>query len=229
MLSLPLELQEDIFSRDYNTLIQCSFLNNACNKVVVHILSRLNIDNKEFIKYAKKIQINMAYAFPIYDKENVGLNITKLNLLTLPTEKTVLSYNYLVNSIRIIEDDVVFGQNTYGNISLSDIMLESEYDLLTSYFIYRKRLSCCSFIHNYAKKQTLKLLHTRHKNVISDYVSLLSWYLYLRANLTRFPYELPINKYFNLTVHVDDTTLIKELQQECDTLYHVLLEYIDKL
>lgn len=196
------------------------------------IVCNLDITNKECVHYIQKIRPNTFYAFPIKYVYNVLFNVTRFNIMHNPTDEFVLTYHYLVNGITTSNDIIYIKQDTTGTLSNMRVMQTSTFDLLTSYFIYKKRISCCSLIPNYAKNKTLKLLDTRYKTITNNYISLLSWYLYLRANLTQFPYELPPHNYFNITVHINDDIdmdILTELKQNCDTLHHVLLEYINKL
>lgn len=235
---LPLELQEDIYGRNVDTLKHSIILSKTSNKATKNRLCGLEITSQEYIKYLHKVMPDKTYAFPYPTSllESI-FNVTKFILYKYPRQDTETTYKYSADCIKH-KNNIVTVFNVSGSYMLSNI-LPSEYDLLTSYFIYKRRQSC-QHLQNYAKNQILKLLTQKHKDVQNNYVGLLSWYFYLRANLSQFPYELPFNKYYdyiiaidkkgNIIDIIDDTEqLLIQLQSYCNDFYEALLEQLHKL
>lgn len=235
---LPLELQTDIYNRNIDTLVHSSVLSTTSNKATKDVLCGLEITNKEYIKYINVMAPERTYAFP-YNLQKSKFNATKFILDRHPQNNLLPEYRWSNITINIYDNLIVIDEHIGINILFNDRdILPSKYDLLTSYFIYRRRKTC-QHIPNYAKKQVLSLLTLKYKQVHGEqnYISLLGWYFYLRANLTQFPYELPKNEYYNYVVAVDtqgnitndaDDILI-QLYDDCDVLYKALLEQLTKL
>ena len=230
---LPEDLQTDIYS--LNALKKSPTISKTANKITKNKLCELEITIKEFIQYINEAVPNTAYAFPYLTRSK--FNITKLLLGVYPSVKEELKYFYNIQLIEKDDDIVSLKQSKHVDRVYFDQMLESEYDLLNSYFIYKRRKTCQP-IKNYAKNQILKLLQLNQNKNKKTYVDELRWYMYLRTNLSQFPYELPKNDYYNDVITVDDKgnmtmedakPIMIQLQADNDELYEALLEQINKL
>ena len=231
---LPEDLQTDIYSRNLYTLKRSPTISKIANKVTKNKLCELNITKKEFLNYIHEVIPHTAYAIPYVTKSKY--NITKFLLMIYPSVNTELKYIY---NLQLIEKDmniVTLSQREDMMKVNFDYMSESEYDLLTSYFIYKRRKTC-QHIPNYAKNQILKLLKLNQNKNKNTYIDELKWYMYLRTNLSQFPYELPKNEYYDYVITVDDKEnitddtkfMMLQLQEDNNQLYQALLDQINKL
>ena len=231
---LPEDLQTDIYSR--NALKRSPTISKTANKVTKNKLCELNITKKEFLNYIHEFIPLTAYAIPYVTKSKY--NITKFLLMIYPSVNTELKYIYNAQLIKKDDMNIVTIrqiEEIFNTVNF-DYMSESEYDLLTSYFIYKRRKSC-QHIPNYAKNQILKLLKLNQNKNKNTYIDELKWYMYLRTNLSQFPYELPKNEYYDYVITVDDKEnimddtkfIMLQLQEDNNQLYQALLDQINKL
>jgi hypothetical protein len=231
---LPRELQIEIYSYNLKILIQALTVNKSSFQMIIPKLSELNINNKEYITYIFKMLPVMTYAFPYYDGY-YKFSVTQFILNQYPTINKPLSYLYTINSIT--DNNFIKFKNTDGKYDFkSKPLLASEYDLITSFKIYKQR-KMCQCIPNYAKNKTLKILTLKNTQIKNTYVKLLNWYFYLRCNLSQFHYDLPQHDYFNYIVIVGQDGqitngmehLLIQLKLDCEELYTVLFNYISNL
>lgn len=229
---LPEDLQTDIYSR--TALTRSPTISKTANKITKNKLCELNINKKEFINYINEVSPNTVYAMPYITRYEY--NVTKFLLVNYASVNTELKYIYNRQLIEKKGNIVTLNQEEFIDKVNFDDLLESEYDLLTSYFIYRRRKPCQD-IKNYAKNQILKLLQSNKNKNKNTYIDELKWYMYLRTNLSQFPYELPKNEYYDYVVTVDNNghinmddakSIMLQLQADNDELYQALLNLINK-
>ncbi len=233
--ALPEELQADILSRD--VLKKSPYISKSSNKVTKTNLCQLSITNQEIINYVERESPENIYLFLLkaVNIENKFV-VNKFNLN--PGKK--IQYRCLFEAVKLKYDMITIDYVHLGFFEFKDLISPCEPDLLSSYFIYQNRLSC-QHLPNYAKNQIIKILKLKNSPK-SSYVDLLSWYMYLRTNLLRFPVQLLKNDYINYEVFLDDKdhiltiepymeieTMLNKLKLDTEHLYNQLLYHINQL
>lgn len=233
---LPLELQTDIYGRHKSTLINSPKVSKMSNKATKDILCNLEITNKEFIQYIYKNKPYVLYAFPypnLFSNNKNKFGVTKFKHIVLPKR---IKYKYAYISVDDNMVEVVTFRHDGTNFKNINF-LASEFDLFTSYLIYKERQTC-QHIQNYAKKQVIKLLTNKKQNIQNNIISILGWYIYLETNLKQFAYELDDHYLFDydgISIEMDEkgNAIEYELQLQlydiCDVLYQDLLERLQNL
>lgn len=245
---LPEELQSDILSRDIKILRQSPYISKLTDKATKNIKCQLEITITEFENYIKDVAPEYVYLFPALSglRPTTKFNVNKCTLIQYPTlnNNYERKYNMLIEWIILKNGVATTSQKLIDNTSpLINLILKSEYDVITSYFIYNRRESCDK--PHYAKNQVVKLLKLKRDTIdVNDYINLLSWYLYLHTNLLRFPVLLNKHNYFDYKVFLDDkgniimiesvneitsSELIMQLQNDTTMLYQQLLSQLQKL
>lgn len=241
---LPLELQDIILSeyslipsqtvdKTSRKITQQSFFNQMCVKP---------ISVKEIKNYINNYLPEHIYFF--YHEKHVNRsNIVHMGAMkyTLIDMDNINKYLYyltyeIVEQIDINVSYSIIKSNDHKEIKIYPTRLP---DLLTQYFIYKNR-KCDDIRAGFSKNKILEeLKSTYDKLYIDEYTSLLSLYLYIKVNLSRFPVLIPINTYPGYKMSDEKITLngnnvkynkfIDELFVVIDDLYEILVIQINKL
>lgn len=251
---LPEDLQSEIFSQELSTLKRSPYISKFTNKATTQKLCQLAITNIELMAYVHDVVPEKLYVFPSGLRPTTKFNVNKFHLIQPPLLKNdyQLGYNSLIEWISVINNVVTLHYEYVGNdvSRFNNLVIGNiESDLLTSYYIYKRRISCQN-IPNYAKNQILKKLQLESLKIKNNYVELLYWYMYLRTNLLSFPIQLLKNPYFDYKVTMDNkgnitsidhnlgNQIIKadegfeiliDLKTSCDALYNQLLQQLNGL
>ncbi len=236
---LPEELQIMILSVDEATLKLTPYISKNIYKICLRALSHIKISISEMIHYINHYSPNSIHILSIYDELEKKYVVATLTLIDPATECNKYKFKYrMVSETVIINNDHVSLTHTIYDGVVSKFHktthTKTELDFLTQYFIYQLRISCHT-LSSYAKNKIINRLKL-YKNPLdlNCYVDLLSWYMYLRTNLLRFPVTLKRNYYYDYKIIVDNKgytndVIFETLKTDCHYLYKQLLEQIDKL
>ena len=247
MTQLPYELQSEIYSEYNNNLIQSQSVNklsrNITKQAFLQQICTKPITRREINEYLRNLPDHLYFFYQeIEENRTIHMGVMKYNVIEIIT---LDEYQYNL-SFEMVITDYDTHTVTYNVIQRNVITKDQfdhhdrEPDLLTQYFIYRNR-HCDNIKQEFSKHKILTILQNKYNQLYkNDYVSLLSFYLYIRVNLLRFPVQLPKNIFINYIV--TDTIVIDvsglsvsyeqvmiDLYDQVNILYDELVKQINKL